>query len=363
MRTIEEIRNLFQQRGYILLSQEYHSNKQYLIFEKDGYKYYNTYNGFIKTDNFKKWSDKNPYSVENMNLYFERNQIPCRVISQTYNYKRMTFQCKCGNTYEANFGNVLKSQTQCPKCGRNNAALLHRKDETFFQTLEKLGLELLEEYKGLKKSHYFKTKEGFIIKVVPWNLLRRDEKQYVYYDIRNEYSLDNMKLYLEKNHPGITLISDKYVGAKETYEFQCSCGERFNSIWQWFVRGVGTKCQKCTKKMSSLELKTKEWLEENNIDYIAQKTFDGCRDINLLKFDFFLTEYNAVIEVDGEQHYRPVAFGGKNHIAIEEFNNNKKHDFIKNEYCKKNNIKMLRLPYFDFDEKELYKEKLQTFIS
>lgn len=73
MSTIEEKRKIFKQRGYNLLSKEYTNNKQYLLFEKDGYKYYNTYNGFIKTDNFKKWSENNPYSIENINLYFKNN--------------------------------------------------------------------------------------------------------------------------------------------------------------------------------------------------------------------------------------------------------------------------------------------------
>ncbi len=47
------MRELFAQRGYNLLSTEYKNNKSPVIFEKNGYKYQNTYNGFIKTDNIK----------------------------------------------------------------------------------------------------------------------------------------------------------------------------------------------------------------------------------------------------------------------------------------------------------------------
>ena len=43
IRTIEEMRVLFKQRGYNLLSDEYVGNKSPLVFEKDGYKYQNTY--------------------------------------------------------------------------------------------------------------------------------------------------------------------------------------------------------------------------------------------------------------------------------------------------------------------------------
>ena len=70
-----------------------------------------------------------------------------------------------------------------------------------------------------------------------------------------------------------------------------------------------------------------------------------------------------MIEVDGSQHYSPVNFNGDIDKAQANFEKNKKHDIIKNDFCKKHNIKILRLPYFDFDKNDTYKEKLQTFIS
>lgn len=363
MRMINEIKFLFGQRGYNLLSTEYLNNKQYLVFEKNGYKYYNTYNGFIKSDNFKKWSSKNPYSIENINLYLKENDISCKAIPQEYNYDNMKFQCSCGNIYEASLSNVIKTQHFCPKCGRKHSAINHRKDKIFFEKLDELNLSLLDEYHGMKCSYYFKTYDGYIFKSVARNLINIDNLQLFYYHINNKYSLQNMKLYLKQNHPKIKLLSLEYKGAKETYQFQCACGNTFHANWQWFLRGIGTKCPQCTKKISSLELKTKEWLEENNIKYIPQKIFEECKDINLLRFDFYLPDYDSVIEVDGSQHYFPVNFNGDMDKAKENFEKNKKHDIIKDDFCKKYNIKILRLPYFDFDKNDTYKEKLQTFIS
>lgn len=49
-----------------------------------------------------------------------------------------------------------------------------------------------------------------------------------------------------------------------------------------------------------------------------------------------------LIEYDGKQHFQPIDyFGGK-----EQYNKNKIRDDIKDEYCKKNNMPLLRLPYF-----------------
>jgi very-short-patch-repair endonuclease len=62
-----------------------------------------------------------------------------------------------------------------------------------------------------------------------------------------------------------------------------------------------------------------------------------------LPFDFYLPEYNLIIEFDGDQHYRNTEKFGKNGG----FERIQKHDKMKNEYCEKNNIHLLRLTYDD----------------
>lgn len=149
MRTIEEMRKLFANKGYILLSEEYHGNKEPLIFEKDGYKYQNSYNGFIKTDNPKKWGKNNPFSLENLALYLKRNGATCIPIG--YKNYFATLICSCGEQYTVAVNNLLNiKQFQCPKCGRQNSALNHIKDN-YKEEIEKAGYTLVGEYKGAKK--------------------------------------------------------------------------------------------------------------------------------------------------------------------------------------------------------------------
>ena len=62
-----------------------------------------------------------------------------------------------------------------------------------------------------------------------------------------------------------------------------------------------------------------------------------------LKFDFYLPDYNCCIEYDGKQHFEPIDyFGGKNG-----FIKTQERDDIKNQYCKNNDIKLIRIPYTD----------------
>ena len=98
----------------------------------------------------------------------------------------------------------------------------------------------------------------------------------------------------------------------------------------------------------------------------TQKTFKNCFQVEgqYYKFVFYLPEYNLLIEYDGEQHFKPVNFGGcDNNQAIKSFNKTVKHDNIKNNYCKTHNIKLIRIDYKNFKniEEILYKKIIHTF--
>lgn len=107
---------------------------------------------------------------------------------------------------------------------------------------------------------------------------------------------------------------------------------------------AGSGCLKCAS--STGENMIRNYLEKNNINFKEQKTFKTCINIETkrrLKFDFYLPNYNLLIEYDGKQHFEPVKyFGGKDKLK-----DIKTKDNIKNDWCKNNNIKLLRIPYFD----------------
>lgn len=113
-------------------------------------------------------------------------------------------------------------------------------------------------------------------------------------------------------------------------------------------------------KFSKGEKKIKQILDELNVTSIRQYSFNNCKDINILPFDFYLPMENKIIEFDGQHHFKPVTFNG---ISKEEALNNhiitKKHDKIKNDFCKNNNIPLLRIPYFEYN---LIEEKILLFL-
>jgi len=100
--------------------------------------------------------------------------------------------------------------------------------------------------------------------------------------------------------------------------------------------------------MSEGERKIANYLNKNKIDYVYQKRYDDCKNKSTLPFDFYLPDYNTIIEFDGYQHYYEVKMFGK-------LSRIQKHDKIKNNYCKENNINLLRIPYWELENETIEK--------
>jgi len=91
------------------------------------------------------------------------------------------------------------------------------------------------------------------------------------------------------------------------------------------------------------ELQIRKFLDKNQIKYIHQKKFNECKNIKPLPFDFYLSEYNTCIEFDGKQHFEPIEnWGGESNLMEIQ-----KRDKIKTNYCKKNNINLIRIKFYE----------------
>lgn len=93
-----------------------------------------------------------------------------------------------------------------------------------------------------------------------------------------------------------------------------------------------------TSKARAREKTVGDVLDHNNIRYEKEKTVDG---LGAQRFDYYLPEFNAMIEFDGLQHFKPVNyFGGEDALA-----ERKIRDEEKNTWCERNNVPLLRLRY------------------
>ena len=111
-------------------------------------------------------------------------------------------------------------------------------------------------------------------------------------------------------------------------------------FWMTPLNHIHNKCccPKCNSiKKSRLNARMSMMLQEYNIQYEQEKTFDWLKHYNNLYLDFYLPDYNVAIECQGEQHYRPVAaFGGE-----EGFKLIQARDESKLRLCKEHNIPII----------------------
>jgi len=149
---------------------------------------------------------------------------------------------------------------------------------------------------------------------------------------------------------GYECLEDKDPSNTQTLvKWKCQKDHVWETKYSNFVYN-DTGCPKCaaSANRSKMERKLFDLLRKMGIEFTEQKTFEDLKDIRFLSYDFFVAEYRVgnkivriLIEADGKQHYYIIEyFGGE-----KSFEKQKKHDQMKEKYCIRNNIALIRVKY------------------
>ena len=165
--------------------------------------------------------------------------------------------------------------------------------------------------------------------------------------------IDEFKKRLKEIHPEL-VVTGEYINNCTPIKIYCTAHDYTFS----------SKPVDILKRINCCDKSRKTYKEEYICSFIEetygflitrQKKFDDCKDKNYLPFDIYLDDYNVLIEYQGEQHYKPIRYSGESwEEAEEKFKYTKKHDLVKKEYCIANNIPLLEIPYWEFDDLEYY---------
>lgn len=130
---------------------------------------------------------------------------------------------------------------------------------------------------------------------------------------------------------------------RHLYRCKCDCGNEIivpsNSLSAGHTHSCG-----CIR--SHYNAYIGHLLDDMEIRHSAEKVvhIDGHN----FRFDYYLPDYNLMIEYDGEHHYMPIPYGSMtNEEAEEVLEKRRLYDRIKDDYCEDHNINLLRIPYWE----------------
>lgn len=329
----------------------------------------------MKKDNYKAYNDRRRKSIQYIKDFLISINCDTELLSTEYknNTQKLKFKCNCGTIFERNFSTIQQRKTcKCSHCARVNSWKEIRKpkgfENNYIKEFNKLGFKVIQENPILHSQDkvLVENKDGYRGYINLENA-RKNKMFSVFSIIFNQDNLlYNLNLYCSKNNSKTRVIKF-YTENKRSIKIdcKCECGNLYSSNVGDFTTQYRIYCKKCTKIQSNLEKIIKSELDNYNIKYVEQKRFNNCRSNitnYMLPFDFYLENYNTIIEVDGEGHYKPVNFNGiSKEKSKQTYERTIYNDKIKNKFCKDNNIKLIRIPYTEIKNNN-YKNIIQTII-
>ena len=332
-------------------------------------KYYNQINcgciEYNKTEQRYKYEVERDGDYEYIRSYRRGDRLPNgKLIKRPYIQIKHKY---CGNVYEIRFDVFVNGEKRCPKC-------CQKYENSFAYYIEQELNEPLEKYWDFEKNtvnpYYISrsshnkiwikcTKTNYHENYKTMSSLFTNGKRCPYCVNQKIHPLDSFGYHnfdkAQSWHPD-NKISPFRVAPNSGKKYKFICPE-CSYVWCAKLNYISNRswCPQCSA--SKGEKKIIDWLRPNNIEFIPQKKFDGLLGLNegKLSYDFYLPEYNLLIEYQGEQHER---FIKGFHASKEVFDKQQEHDRRKREYAKDNDIKLLEIWYWDFDNiEEILNEK------
>ena len=155
-------------------------------------------------------------------------------------------------------------------------------------------------------------------------------------------SFDEVKDIFAKNN--MILLDQPYRNTQEKLKYICENHMEIGVQEMTTVNAYKNHCPYCN--IIKGEKRILDFLIKNNISFKSQKSYDDLLGVGggKLSYDFYLLDFNILIEYQGEQHEHPVdIFGGE-----KQFNIQQEHDNRKRNYALNNNIELLEIWYYDF---------------
>lgn len=244
----------------------------------------------------------------------------------------------------------------CPKCGKDSISIKKRITKEEF--LDRVNKKHDFKYTyNIKDSFYIMNTIDIICPI--HGIFKQTGHNHLYSKgckkCSFENSAKNRSMTTEKFielangvHNFLYEYQDNYINNHSLFKIKCKTHGIFEQRPNHHLKGIG--CPKCKKSKGNDRIQ--DFLIKNNIKHETEKRFKTCKNKKQLPFDFYLTELNILIEFDGHQHFKIIKRSSDENKNIECFEKVKRNDKIKTQWAIDNNIKLIRIPYYDEDKIE-----------
>jgi len=352
------------------------------LIDGNGYKYSNINIQNIKNSKGVNFVIKsNPNSIYNIKLWLKINKKPFELISDKYEGNKIPLKWKClkddcKEEFEMNWNAIISQNQGCPYCvgrqvGLSNCLAIKNPelasewhsslngDLTPYDVTPNSNKKVWWQCSKNSKHKWSTSVKARKITNCPYcsgNLPSEDYNLLVMnYELCKEWDYNKNEKRPEEYTPGsMTKVWWKCNDCE--HEWEAAIKER--------NKGVG--CPECNKSKgekrideiltNNIRIKISQEDFDQLIDdskysknyFIPQMKFDGLVGLGngLLSYDFYIPKYNFLIEYQGEQHERYIPGF---HKSYDDFLKQLEHDKRKREYADINNINLLEIWYYDFD--------------
>lgn len=273
--------------------------------------------------------------------------------------KPITIKCnKCGRIFEytmaKTFFDLARRRNYLCDCAKQ----LEEMPKNVQKFINDFKDNYSEKYEIIQWFIKYKSEEEIVLKCKECGCFKRikprhyNEKDWICHRCNKtgaRITYEELKNRVEKSEK-YSLISKEFKTSKDKVLIRCEkCGFIFKKRIDTFFHDELIKCPKCNPNKSNGELKIMNYLIDNGIEYIDEFVLP-----NKQRFDFYIPSFNIAIEYNGRQHYEEVEFFNKN----SSFEKIKKYDENKKHYCEENNIKLLIIPYTEYENIDTILDKV-----